>query len=88
MRRVVEDPILAAERATARDLVDEHGEVGAIRLAYRVVALVVARITPTVVREGWERFALVPLARLVALVEHADAQGRIGPRAKATRPEA
>lgn len=37
---------------------------------------------------GWERFALVPLARLVALVEHADAQGRIGPRAKATRPEA
>lgn len=80
--------LVAAETELARDIIREHGHVGAIRLAYRIAAHIVSKLAPSPVREGYERFALVPLQRLVAVVVQADAEGRIVPPTRAERPQA
>lgn len=80
--------LTAAETELARDIIREHGHVGAIRLAYRIAAFIVGKLTPSPVRDGYERFALMPLQRLVRVVEQADAAGLIVPPTRAERPQA
>lgn len=69
-----------AEEAFARDLVREHGALGALRLAAAVVRRVVARIGPASDRATWTAAVVVPLTRLVEGIARAESDAPVGPR--------
>ena len=64
--------MVRAEEAFARDLVREHGALGALRLAAAVVRRVVTRIGPGSERATWETVLVAPLGRLVEGITRAE----------------
>lgn len=87
--RVTEAQLQIAERAYAEDLVREHGYVGALRLALRIVERVLTRMSPPEMRDRWVEAAQRPLADLTLHLERLDDAGHVDrPRPRGPRPQA
>lgn len=87
--RVTDFELQIAERAYAEDLVREHGYVGALRLALRIVERVLSRMTPADMRDRWVSAVQRPLADLALHVERLDDAGHVDrPRPRGPRPQA
>lgn len=87
--RVNDFQLQIAERAYAEDLVREHGYVGALRLALRIVERVLSRMTPVDVRDRWISAVQRPLADLTLHLERLDDAGHVDrPRPRGPRPQA
>ncbi len=87
--RVTEAQLQIAERAYAEDLVREHGYVGALRMALRIVERVLSRMTPADMRDRWISAVQRPLADLTLHLERLDDAGHVDrPRPRGPRPQA
>lgn len=60
--RDAEARLQLAERAYVEDIVREHGYVGALRLALRIVERVLSPMSPPEMRDGWIEAVQRPLA--------------------------
>ncbi|MEZ4395068.1 MAG: hypothetical protein R3A48_28655 [Polyangiales bacterium] len=79
---------LIAERAMAEDIVTQHGYVGALRLALRIVERTLRPMSPADAREAWRRAVESPLADLVLMLERLEAAGAVDRPRRRTRAQA